>query len=111
MEFSTLEYGIFGFVLTAASAIVGVLWKLILKLLAQIEELQKYHTDRYDELSKHYEERHLEQSGRYEGLVKELAAQQTDLQNTLEQLQEGLSTKDLFTEYIVRRQQGEEGGD
>lgn len=93
METVLLQYGALGILALSSMAIVRVLWKHILVLQKQInddrQEFRKALTDLV---------------ARYEKLVIKLVEKETKLEQTLEALQEGLSAKDLLTQYIEKVQ-------
>ena len=94
MESKLLEYGAIGVLALVAMLSVTVLWKHNLTLQKQIndnrQEFRKTLTDLV---------------ARYEKLVTKLVEKETKLEQTLEALQEGLSAKDLLSQYIEKVQQ------
>ncbi len=94
MESKLLEYGAIGVLALVAMLSVTVLWKHNLALQNQIndnrQEFRKALTDLV---------------ARYEKLVTKSVEKETKLEQTLEALQEGLSAKDLLSQYIEKVQQ------
>lgn len=82
MESTLLQYGAVGILAIASMTIVSVLWKTNQGLHKQILEILI----------------------RYERIVTDLVKQQASMENTLEQLQEGMAAKDLLAQYMERIQ-------
>lgn len=82
MENTLLQYGAVGALALASMAIVAVLWKANQGLHKQILEIII----------------------RYEKIVTDLVRQQSSIEKTLEQLQEGMAAKDLLAHYFERTQ-------
>jgi hypothetical protein len=72
-----LQYGPLGILTFFSLTIIGALWKHIQSLNAQIYLVL----------------------GRYEALVTDMVKKEVQLENTLEKLQEGFTTKNLIEEY------------
>jgi len=85
MESTLLQYGAVGILAIASMTAVAVLWKTNQGLHKQILEILI----------------------RYERIVTDLVKQQASIENTLEQLQEGMAAKDLLAQYMERIQKRE----
>lgn len=85
MDTQLLQYGAVGVLAVASMTIVSVLWKTNQGLHKQILEILI----------------------RYEKIITDLAKQQGSIENTLEQLQEGMAAKDLLAQYMERIQKRE----